>query len=76
MSRKNQLTQLKAQRELIIEELKSCYSKAFERISQVGLAQGDVAKLTQLMLQSRQAAITALEKEIETPLITQPPNEQ
>ena len=74
MTRENQLKQLQVQRKLIIEELESCYSNAFERISQVGLAERDVARLTQLILQSREAAITTLEKEIESPLITHAPN--
>ncbi|MEB3158448.1 MAG: hercynine metabolism small protein [Synechococcus sp.] len=63
---------IKAQRELLINELDSLYMSAFERIGQLELGEGAVARLTQLLLRSREAAITPLQEEIEKPVITSP----
>ena len=63
---------IKAQREQLIGELETVYMAAFERIGQLELGEGAVARLTQLMLRSREAAITPLEEEIEKPVITTP----
>ena len=63
---------IKAQRELLIEELETVYMAAFERIGQLEMGEGAVARLTQLMLRSREAAITPLQEEIEKPVITSP----
>ena len=63
---------IKAQREQLIGELETLYMAAFERIGQLELGEGAVARLTQLMLRSREAAITPLQEEIEEPVITTP----
>ena len=63
---------IKAQREQLIGELETLYMAAFERIGQLELGEGAVARLTQLMLRSREAAITPLREEIEKPVITTP----
>ena len=63
---------IKAQREQLINELETVYMDAFERIGQLDLGEGAVARLTQLMLRSREAAITPLQEEIEKPVITTP----
>ena len=63
---------IKAQREQLISELETVYMDAFERIGQLELGEGAVARLTQLMLRSREAAITPLQEEIEKPVITTP----
>ena len=63
---------IKAQRELVISELETVYMAAFERIGQLDLGEGTVARLTQLMLRSREAAITPLQDEIEKPVLTTP----
>ena len=63
---------IKAQREQLIEELEAVYMAAFERIGQLEMGEGAVARLTQLMLRSREAAITPLQAEIEKPVITSP----
>jgi hypothetical protein len=41
-------------------------------IAEQDLGEGAVARLTQLLLRSREAAITPLQQEIEAPLITSP----
>ena len=63
---------IKAQREMLSEELEAVYMAAFERIGQLDMGEGAVARLTQLMLRSREAAITPLQEEIEKPVIITP----
>ena len=41
----------------------------------VGIREGAIARLTHLLLRSREAAITPLQEEIEAPLITRAPGE-
>jgi hercynine metabolism small protein len=60
-------------REGLIEELESLYRQAFDRLSDMDLGEGAIARLTQLLLRSREAAITPLQEEIEAPLITYAP---
>ena len=45
----------------------------FDCISAEDLGEGAIARLTQLLLRSREAAITPLQEEIEAPLITTAP---
>jgi hercynine metabolism small protein len=59
-------------REGLIAELEELYRNAFDRIGDQELGEGAVARLTQLLLRSREAAITPLQQEIEAPLITSP----
>jgi hercynine metabolism small protein len=63
-------------REELIEQLEALYRDAFERIGTDALGEGAVARLTQLLLRSREAAITPLQEEIEAPLITRAPGWQ
>ena len=63
---------IKSQREQLISELGTIYMNAFERLGQLDLGEGAVARLTQLLLRSREAAITPLQEEIEKPIITSP----
>ena len=72
MSREEQRRTIRQQRESLIEELETLYRQAFERLSALDLGEGSVARLTQLLLRSRDGAITPLQQEIETPLITSP----
>jgi hypothetical protein len=72
MSREEQRRTIRQQRESLIEELETLYSQAFERLSALDLGEGSVARLTQLLLRSRDGAITPLQQEIEAPLITSP----
>jgi hercynine metabolism small protein len=72
MSREEQRRTIRQQRESLIEELETLYSQAFEQLSALDLGEGSVARLTQLLLRSRDGAITPLQQEIEAPLITSP----
>ena len=72
MSREEQRAAMRQTREGLIEELEELYRNAFDRISGQNLGEGAIARLTQLLLRSREAAITPLQEEIEAPLITRP----
>jgi len=73
MSREDQRQAMRATREGLIAELEELYRRAFDRISEQDLGEGAIARLTQLLLRSREAAITPLQQEIEAPLITRAP---
>ncbi|MFM7237200.1 MAG: hercynine metabolism small protein [Cyanobium sp.] len=73
MSREEQRQAMRLVREGLIEELDTLYHQAFERISDLELGEGAIARLTQLLLRSREGAITPLQEEIEAPLITYAP---
>jgi hercynine metabolism small protein len=73
MSREEQRQAMRLVREGLIEELDTLYHQAFERISDLELGEGAIARLTQLLLRSREGAITPLQEEIEAPLITHAP---
>ncbi|MFL0725609.1 MAG: hercynine metabolism small protein [Prochlorococcus sp.] len=75
MSRAEQLLKIRQEREGLIEELEAIYHKAFERLTELDLGEGSVARLTQLLLRSREAAITPLQEEIEAPLIISAPGQ-
>jgi len=76
MSRDDQRQAMRSLREGLIEELEELYRQAFDRISEYDLGEGAIARLTQLLLRSREAAITPLQQEIEAPLITRAPATQ
>jgi hercynine metabolism small protein len=76
MSREDQRQAMRSLREGLIEELEELYRQAFDRISEHDLGEGAIARLTQLLLRSREAAITPLQQEIEAPLITSAPATQ
>ncbi|CAK6695850.1 MULTISPECIES: hercynine metabolism small protein [unclassified Synechococcus] len=73
MSRDDQRRAMRETREGLIEQLEQLYREAFDRIGERDLGEGAIARLTQLLLRSREAAITPLEEEIEAPLITRAP---
>jgi len=73
MSREEQRQAMRSLRETLIAELETLYRQAFDRISEQDLGEGAIARLTQLLLRSREAAITPLQEEIEAPLITRAP---
>jgi hercynine metabolism small protein len=75
MSREEQRQSMRGVREGLIEELEDLYRQAFDRIGAQDLGEGAIARLTQLLLRSREAAITPLQEEIEAPLITRAPGE-
>ncbi|MCP9782390.1 hypothetical protein KBY83_03515 [Cyanobium sp. WKJ7-Wakatipu] len=72
MGREEQRAAMRQVREGLIAELEELYRGAFDRISNQDLGEGAIARLTQLLLRSREAAITPLQQEIEAPLITTP----
>ena len=74
MSREDQRQAMRQTRESLIAELEELYRRAFDRISEEDLGEGAIARLTQLLLRSREAAITPLQQEIEAPLITRAPD--
>ena len=65
---------IKSQREQLIHELETLYMAAFDRLGQLEGDIGEVkaAQFTQIILNSRLAALEPLQKEIEKPLITTP----
>lgn len=73
MSRDEQRQAMRSLREELIADLQTLYRQAFDRIGEQDLGEGAIARLTQLLLRSREAAITPLEEEIEAPLITRAP---
>jgi hercynine metabolism small protein len=75
MSREDQRAAMRQTRESLIAELEELYRQAFDRISDQDLGEGAIARLTQLLLRSREAAITPLTEEIEAPLITRAPEQ-
>jgi len=75
MSRDQQRAAMRQTREALIAELEELYRRAFDRIGEQDLGEGAIARLTQLLLRSREAAITPLTEEIEAPLITRAPDQ-
>lgn len=73
MGREEQRQAVRHLREDLIGQLEALYRQAFDRISSHDLGDGAIARLTQLLLRSREAAITPLQEEIEAPLITRAP---
>jgi len=73
MGRDEQRAAMRQVREGLIGELEELYRQAFDRISEQDLGEGAIGRLTQLLLRSREAAITPLQTEIEAPLITRAP---
>ena len=73
MSREDQRKAMSTTREQLIAELEELYRQAFDRIGGEDLGEGAIARLTQLLLRSRDGAITPLQEEIEAPLITRAP---
>ena len=65
---------IKSQREQLIHELEALYMAAFDRLGQLEGDIGEVkaAQFTQIILNSKLAALEPLQKEIEKPLITTP----
>jgi hercynine metabolism small protein len=75
MGREEQRALVRRVRESLIGELEQIYRRAFDAIGTEDLGKGTVARLTQLLLRSREGAISPLEEEIEAPLITSPAGE-
>ena len=74
MAREDQRRASRELRENLIAQLEELYGQAFEQLTTQNLGEGAIARLTQLLLRSRDAAITPLQEESEAPLITRPPS--
>ncbi len=75
MSREDQRRAVRALREGLIAQLEQLYMETFDQLAGQDLGEGGIARLTQLLLRSREAAITPLQEEIEAPLITRAPGQ-
>ena len=70
MEREHKRIALKLQREKLISALDKVYKNAFNELSTLDIEEGSLAKLSQMFLLSREAAISSLQHEIEKPIIT------
>jgi hercynine metabolism small protein len=75
MGREEQRALVRRVRESLIDELENIYRRAFDAIGTEAIGEGGLARLTQLLLRSRDGAISPLQEEIEAPLITSAPAE-
>ena len=75
MGREEQRALVRRVRESLIDELEGIYRRAFDAIGSEDMGEGAVARLTQLLLRSREGAISPLQEEIEAPLITRAPED-
>ena len=68
---------IKTQREQLIQDLETLYMDAFDKLGRLEGEIGEVkaAQFTQMILNSKTAAIEPLLKEIEKPVITTPGDE-
>ena len=76
MEREQKRIALKLQREKLIKELNNVYKNAFNELSHLDIEEGSLAKLSQVFLLSREAAISTLQQEIEKPIITKSPQRE
>ena len=76
MKREQKRITLKLQREKLIRELNEVYKNAFNELSTLDIEEGSLAKLSQIFLLSREAAISSLQQEIEKPIITKSPQRE
>ena len=74
MGREEQRALVRRVRESLIDELEGIYRRAFDAIGSEDMGEGAVARLTQLLLRSREGAISPLQEEIEAPVITRAPD--
>jgi len=72
MSKSDQRAAVRGQREKLIKELMATYMVALDQLASLDLPDRTIAKLAQLMIRSRDAALQIMKKEIEDPLITSP----
>ena len=61
MGREEQRAAVRRMRESLIEELEGVYRRAFDSIGSDDMGEGAVARLTQLLLRSREGAIAPLQ---------------
>ena len=70
MSKADQRQVVRRQREKVVKELISTYMSALDQLSNLDLSDRTIAKLAQLIIRSREAALQIMEEEIEAPLRT------
>ena len=73
MSKAHQRDAVRGQREKLIKELMATYMVALDQLAGHDLPDRTIAKLAQLMIRSRDAALQVMKEEIEAPLITSAP---
>ena len=73
MSKSDQRAAVREQREKLIKELMATYMVALDQLASLDLPDRTIAKLAQLMIRSRDAALQIMKEEIEAPLITSAP---
>ena len=73
MSKSDQRAAVRGQREKLIKELMATYMVALDQLASLDLPDRTIAKLAQLMIRSRDAALQIMKEEIEAPLITSAP---
>ena len=73
MSKSDQRDAVRGQREKMIKELMATYMIALDQSASLDLPDRTIAKLAQLMIRSRDAALQIMKEEIEAPLITSAP---
>ena len=74
MGRDEQREKVRHLRETLIADLEALYRNAFDQVGEQGLGEGGVARLTQLLLRSRDGALMPLQETTEAPLITHAPD--
>ena len=74
MSKSDQRDAVRGQREKMIKELMATYMIALDQLASLDLPDRTIAKLAQLMIRSRDAALQIMKEEIEEPLITSAPS--
>ena len=74
MSKSDQRDAVRGQREKMIKELMATYMIALDQLASLDLPDRTIAKLAQLMIRSRAAALQIMKEEIEEPLITSAPS--
>ncbi len=75
MSREKQRQIVKTYREKIIQEIEELYASSFDQLSHLDIGDSYLAKLTQLVLTSKEAALKTLRRTIEDPIITKAPHQ-
>ena len=73
MARETERKVVRLIRENLTKELEDLYKRNFNNLITLNLSDSYLAKITQLLLTSREAAIKPLKEVIESPLITKAP---
>ncbi|WP_320673806.1 hercynine metabolism small protein [Prochlorococcus sp. MIT 1341] len=74
MSQNEQREKIRVIRENMITQIEDLYKSTFENLTEQGIEDKYLAKITQLLLNSKEAAVTFLKQEVENPIITKAAN--